>query len=208
METHRESNGYSTFWVNCTLRVALITSLCCILGCGKRSDGMALASEGCLCSATNWVRFSPPDGTFSVLMPALPTSSVATNHSTGEPLVLHSYIAEPSSTTAFGVVHSSLPSAPNTTDEDAVFDSALAKLLEKDARLVSEEAIAIDDHPGREWVIERYGGPALVSIRFYPDGDNCFQAICVMPKDRTCQIHVREFLDSFRLDTDSGKDTE
>lgn len=186
----------------------LITLAACLIAVGcDRPETAASQQQNCNCGATNWAKFSPPGEGFSAVMPSRPIATVLTIDTTAGPLVASMFTVEPSNTTAFSVMHNRYPDWFDTTDSKKFFDVGLEKAVGTDGRLISATDIALDGNSGREWKFEKYEGKALVSMRVFLVGHDFYQAICVMHKQRVCEKHVREFLESFELEPDSPSKT-
>jgi hypothetical protein len=170
---------------------------------GPRS--MSYQSSVCFCGVTNWSRFTPEYGGFSVSMPFRPTLSTVTNDTPSGPLIMTTFTAEPSRVVAFSVFHNRFPPRLSTSNKQRLFEAGLKSALGVDGRLASDTHIQLHGYEGHEWKFEKFKGQAVITMRVYLVNHEFFQAICLMPKNRFCSKHSREYLDSFDL-TDEGKD--
>jgi len=178
------------------LSVLLIWVFCLCVCCDRAQGGEPLRSP-CLCGATNWSRVSA--GGFSALMPMRPNSSVKTNHTEAGPAVVRTLKTQVSSAVTFAILHHSFPANSLETDRGQSFVRGLKATLGADGRLRSESVVRLGRYPGRQWRIEKSQGQTIITMRSYVVGDTLYQAVCVMAKDKVCQRHVAEFLDSCRL---------
>ena len=151
------------------------------------------------CGVTNWVRFSPPGGGFSILMPFQPSAMITTNDTAAGQLVMTQFTAEPSTVVAFSVLQNRFPAKMNVKESKRLFDGGLKGALGADGRLISDSSISLRGHAGRDWRFEKFKGKALISMRVYLVDHEFYQTACVMPKSRACPKHIQEFLDSFDL---------
>jgi hypothetical protein len=174
----------------------------------QRAAGARRAVRGpdfCVCGVTNWSRFSPDEGDFSVLMPFQPTFSCTTNDTAAGRVVSSQYIAESSRVVAFSVVHNRLPINLDIFNKQKLFEAGLKSALGGDGRLLSDTSIELHGYQGRQWKFDRIKRQALITMRAYLVGRELYQVICVMPKRQACSRHAQQFLDSFDL---KGKDEE
>lgn len=176
------------------LLVAICTSN---VECGRQRT--TSAGNQCVCGATNWMRFTPPKSRFSALMPTSPVEAIYTNETPAGPLVISTYTSEVSSTVAFAIACNSFPTNWVLSDTKKVFAGGLQQALGDDGHLISESEVLLKGYLGREWRFDKIQGKAIVVVRAYLVDHQFFQAICVMPKDRVCEQHVRVFLDSCEL---------
>jgi hypothetical protein len=100
---------------------------------------------------------------------------------------------------AFGILYNRFATNALRTDRAHLFARGLKAALGADGRLTSERVVSLGGYPGREWRIEKDQGETIITMRSYVVGDDVYQAISVMRRDRVCQRHVAEFLDSCRL---------
>jgi hypothetical protein len=156
-------------------------------------------SSLCVCGVTKWSRFSPEDGTFSVLMPTRPIRSIITNNTPAGFLVLTQFTSEVSKKIAFSIAQNQFPLKLSNSRNQEAFETALKFALGSDGKIVSGSPVQLQGHEGREWRFTKINGQALVTMRVFLVNQELFQIMCVMPKKRFCPIHSRAFLDSFQL---------
>ena len=95
--------------------------------------------------------------------------------------------------------YSDLPLERTTAGPDKILSDARdGALSSAQGTLDSEKKIAIDGYPGRELIILTPNGMKSY-VRVYLVKSRLYQAMGVMPKERTDEKQVRTFLDSFRL---------
>jgi len=159
----------------------------------------ALAATNCHCGITNWIAFSPADHGFSVRFPAKPRVLITTNNTALGSLMATQYVASPAHYIAFSVGCNSFPSNLNLSDKEQFYESTLKDLLAKHLKLLSSTTNSVRGHEGREWKFEMVKEQNVVIMRHYLAGHRLYQVHCLMRKDRFCQKHANEFLDSFDL---------
>jgi hypothetical protein len=177
------------------------------LFCKGDTDRTSLAASEpgvCICGFTNWTRFSPEGGGFSVLMPFRPTQTTSTNNTPYGHMLTTIFMAEPSRVVAFSVFHSRFPPEIDTSNKDKLFEAALKSALGADGMLISDKHVQLHGYEGHEWQFHKIKGKALISMRMYLVRHSLYQAICLMPRNQPCPRHSQEFLDSFDL-TDNPK---
>ena len=83
---------------------------------------------------------------------------------------------------------------------DALFDGGRdAAFASAGSRLLTEENISLNGHPGRELNFEIRGGEGMVRSRVYLVGRRLYQIIWTGPSDKALLENVDEFLNSFEL---------
>jgi hypothetical protein len=165
----------------------------------SRDGGSTRDSSLYVCDFAKWTKFTPPNAQFTVLMPAAPSATLATNNTSVGPLAASFFTAKLSRSVAFTVVHNQFPTNMDMTNPAMRMEGARQQLVQKYGKPISDTAVLIQGHQGREWRFEISDRQQVITMRACLDGYHMYQAISVMPKASLCEKHVREFLDSFNL---------
>ena len=145
-----------------------------------------------------WVKFSPPEGYFNILVPLEPTLHKQSSDSPHGPYTTHLYMSK----TPDGEIY-----MVGWVDYDPGFNFGVQAELEANrdnfvknlkATLLSTTPIKLDMNPGIEFKAELPGRADIVS-RVYIVGRRPFQLIAVTPAGRDASASVNRFLSSFRL---------
>jgi hypothetical protein len=144
--------------------------------------------------ARRWIRLTPAEGHFTVLMPAKPSSE--TQHI--ETLVDHSFMAETDwATYEVGYIESTKLSP----DPEAALDIARdSLLLMPDSKLLDETKIILSGYPGRELKIASTRGISKEITRLYVVGNRMYRVrVIIAPANKDVHRDVEKFFSSFRL---------
>jgi hypothetical protein len=152
------------------------------------------------CQGQNWETFSPADGKFSVEFPGPPTQKIQRVPTAAGELVAHSFAYEEKDY-AYTVGYSDYPAGVMQPGlEDRILDSARDGAVENvRGKLVSEERIALNGHPGRNLKVTILSGRGTVDARIFLVGNRLYTAIASSETERASASDVRRFLDSFQI---------
>ena len=157
------------------------------------------SEQYCTCGATGWSRFSPTNGSFSILMPGYPSESEDIANTAAGPITVSFFTSQSAKNVAFTVCHNQFSVNTETITSAQRLDNARDQLVQEFGRLLSETTVVLQSQSGREWQFEKNDGKTSVTMRAYLTDIGMFQTICVMPKANVCQKHLQVFLDSFRF---------
>jgi hypothetical protein len=136
-------------------------------------------------------------GAFSVLMPGQPATTVKAVKTAIGPIDAHSFLVETGGGAyAYMVVYNDYPTTPANPQRvlNAVRDGGVESVR---GRVISERAIALDGHPGKEVVIE--AEDHVFINRMYIAGQRLYQVMFAMHKNASLPQEVRVFFSSFRI---------
>lgn len=171
-------------------------------GCASRrshdASSFSNGSAGCACGLTNWFKFAPAGGAFSVLMPSTPKVEIKTNTAAG-PTVFTSWLAEPSRLQAFSVVNYRYPQNFIAANQGKILELMIQASLRNDGTLHSEKKIRHQGYAGREWKITIVNDKATLVQRAYLVGSDVYVLMSIMPATQFCEKHASEFLNSLTL---------
>jgi len=165
---------------------------------GLNIDMGSVTSSAPSVAAVDWKDFSSTEGGFAILMPGEPAQSTETVKTAAGDMSMHIYMLELKNS-AYGVIYTDMPSMfqqmPNAADKllDGGRDGAVAQMKGK---LVSEQAISIGRHPGRELHID--SDRAVIVARIFLVDLRLYQVLAILPKGQSPTDDTTKFLDSFR----------
>ena len=153
-----------------------------------------------------WSEFTPPEGHFSLLMPAEPHSQTITVESAKGRFEHHIYKAVRGWVVCI-VDYVDLPKQSVLPgNERALFDAARDEFLQgSQGKLLSETAVSMDGHAGREMKINTHGGKARMRV-FLIDGRFYLLAILEMDAGSKPGDEMDKFFNSFKV-LPAGKPT-
>jgi hypothetical protein len=147
-----------------------------------------------------WQPFSPADGRFNVLLPGQNTVQTTTQQTPAGAVttVLHLVDLKQS---AYGVGYSNIPPAALAqlapeAHLDAVRD---AMVQSRKGKLLNEQKISLDSHPGREFAMVTGDPKGSGVVRIYRVGDQLYQLLVLGRNISPTSPDVRKFLESFKL---------
>jgi hypothetical protein len=157
-------------------------------------------AAGAFQEARRWIKLSPPDGRFTVLMPGKPSSETRRS----ELGVDYSFMADTDSATY--EVGYSLHAAAFPSPEAALDVLRDALTLASRGRLEGETRITLDGFPGREIRLSLLGGTIKDTTRLYVVGDRVYRLRAVVgPPGGAVSRDVNKFFSSFKLAGVSGR---
>jgi hypothetical protein len=145
-----------------------------------------------------WTQFvSRPDG-FMVLMPGRPTFQRATAPSVSGATRVGTWRLQLNDGAEYGVVYADLPADSERTPPDVLLDGARdGQLRHTKGKLLTERALVLHGHPGREETVKTTWG--VYTCRILLVRRRLFQVLAATP-DSTAYTRDRgRFLNSFRL---------
>jgi len=163
---------------------------------------MALAAALAGCESTPWKDFHSKEGGFSVSMPGTPVEKRQAFHTQAGPVEARFFTVEADrGSMVYMVVYGDYPEALMVTGDremllDAARDGAVGNIQ---GRLVSERALSLGGHPGRELQVLSSDGRLALRMRIYLVNSRQYQVVAVAPKELRSTEDRDRFLDSFRL---------
>jgi hypothetical protein len=152
--------------------------------------------------------FAPAGEEFSVALPTQPVFALQPVQARGNTVTNQTFTVEtgPASAFAVSVLHIPEGSDPDAAGLENLYGEGIRSALRQiEGTLVYQTNVVIS---GREGIEARMKGlkdnRAIITTRLVLDGQKLLQANCVMPKESLCEEHVRKFLDSFTLASNSG----
>lgn len=152
------------------------------------------------CQNSSWNEFKPPDGSFSVSMPSIPTYAKQTENRSIGPIDLNTYSLQKNDI-YYSVAYYDYPdsyiqqSAPDKILDDAR-DGEIAGLQGK---LQIEQFITLDNFPGRQEKIETPDGKDVIQSRMYLVGHRMFVILTDTNNENALSGDINKYLDSFNL---------
>ena len=154
------------------------------------------------CEVTTWKEFESKEGGFSVQMPGPPAEKRQTfNTQVGSVDARFFTVEADRGASVFMVVYGDYPEALMAAEDmtillDAARDGAVGNIQ---GTLLSERAISIGGHPGRELQVQSSDGKLALQIRIYLVGSRQYQVVMVSPKATPSTADRDRFFDSFKL---------
>ena len=154
------------------------------------------------CEATTWKEFESKDGGFSVSMPGPPAERRQTfNTQVGSVEARFFTVEADRGSSVYMIVYGDYPEDLMASHDknillDAARDGAVGNIQ---GTLLSERAIAIGNHPGRELQVLSSDGKLALQIRLYLAGNRQYQVVMVSPKSSSSTADRDRFFDSFKL---------
>ena len=151
--------------------------------------------------APGWTEFSPIGGRFSIQMPGLPRSEQQDFRTKGGDMVLFLFnLDRGGDNERFSAQYTDYPE--EFLKETGSADAVLKKASTVDAfniggRVVSEKALSLGRHPGRELHVEN--AEQSMRIRLYLVDRRLYKVVAAWPKSRAFSVDADLYLNSFRL---------
>ena len=145
-----------------------------------------------------WIKFTPPESYFSILLPAQPTADVKTarDEKVG-PYTVHLFLAKANDEIYLvGWVDYAAEVNLNVQGELEANRDNFVKTMK--ANLLGTTPIKLGAHPGIEFKAELPGRGNVVS-RVYVVGRRPFQLIAITPVGRDTFANVERFFSSFKI---------
>jgi hypothetical protein len=160
---------------------------------------VVMNKKGAAQTASAWQEFSHAAGKFTVLMPAAPTEQQQVIQTAAGPITMYMFFHElKGGQSMYGVIYSDYPALVANADPQKVLDGGRdGAVADMKGRLVQEQNITIQGHPGRELHIEVPQG--MVKARIYLVGVRLYQALSVGAKEMIRPEDTEKFFSSFRL---------
>ncbi|OPY04503.1 MAG: hypothetical protein A4E67_02350 [Syntrophaceae bacterium PtaB.Bin038] len=163
---------------------------------------VALAAALTGCETSPWKDFHSMEGGFSVSMPGTPVERRQAYQTQAGPVEAHFFTVEADrGSLVYMVVYGDYPEALMATGDremllDAARDGAVGNIQ---GTLLSERAVSIGGHPGRELQVLSSDGRLALKMRIYLVNNRQYQVVAVTPKETRSTADRDRFLDSFRL---------
>jgi len=151
-----------------------------------------------------WQEFTPPDGSFSVLMPGTPQEDRSTSQSGSGQIETVSFLIEASSgSVAYAVSYTDFP--PDflaSIDNRELLNLAVEQQMQqRDFTIMGQHDITMDGHAGVEFTatgtIE--GLASTAKSRVYMVNNRFYMLICVAANEYYSEADANRFLESFTL---------
>ncbi len=158
----------------------------------------ACSSEG-IAATSEWKKFSPDEGKFSILIPGEEISDITPDksemddgvESTKMYLITHE-------TNVFMVSYADLNNDVNQIPSSELLDSAVKGMLEDGTKLLSQENINLGAYPGRELKLWDEKERIFLTGRVFIVNQRLYMLLVGSPKNPQVS-DVRKFFDSFEL---------
>ena len=149
------------------------------------------------CSRAEWTTVSSPEGGFEVEMPAVPELARHTVDTVVGPLEFTVHSARLGSA-SYQIIWVEYPEGA-IEDAEAVLDAARdGAVARSGSRLVREDRIALDGHPGREIELDVQG--RIIGLdRLFLVGNRLYQILLAGDAGDLRSEEATRFLESFRL---------
>jgi hypothetical protein len=147
--------------------------------------------------------FSPEGGGFSVQMPRTPEEQSKVLDTPAGPLKLNMYLCK-AGKWVYMVGYAEHEKLRGDAEE--ILDGARNGAVKiGNNKLISEDTISLDGHPGRELRMEAPNGLRM-RLKIILAGNRLYQVGVVTPKNDSYSPRIEKYLTSFRL-TKAGKDS-
>jgi hypothetical protein len=146
-----------------------------------------------LLAEQSWTRFSPPNGSFIVLMPGSPKEDKETEKNSDGTTESYTYTVE-TRIGAFLVGYTDFSDDISSVDSERLLDAAGQGFTTNGGKLLSQENLSMNGHPGRE-------------VTYTDQDGTTSKARIFIVRQRLYQLHaiasqsqdVKKFFDSFKL---------
>ena len=149
----------------------------------------------------DWVEFSSAEGGFTVSMPGRPDKESVPVNTPGEKTSMYFFSHATPEGLAYVASYADMKLDLGTASKVTMFlDGVRQGQLQtnKASKLISEQAITFEGHPGREFLIETPTGISM--SRVYLIGNRVYQLFFVKPSGyQDTEKRGQRFLDSFKL---------
>lgn len=185
-------------WAKALLIVAAIVFVGIVIA--GAITAIVMNKGGAAQTASAWQEFSHAAGKFTVLMPAAPKEQQQAVQTVAGPIAMHMFFYEfKGGQSMYGVIYSDYPASVANADPQKVLDGGRdGAVAEMKGRLLQEQNITIQGHPGRELHIEIPQG--MVKARIYLVGVRLYQILSVSTKEMISPEDTEKFFSSFRLE--------
>ncbi len=148
-----------------------------------------------------WFKVNPPEGRFSVLMPAKPDAGVRDVDTAVGKLALHTFNSS-NRTANFMISYGDYPEAPPGPQQEAVLDGVRGGVIKGlNAELISEIRVTQGGHPGRELRMKKVseGSEIMFSWKMFLVGRRLYQMGVATTKTDPESPDIQKFFRSFEL---------
>jgi len=150
--------------------------------------------------AATWKEFFSNEGSFSILMPGVPTEQTKRLNTKAGAIDMHLFILEQKNVAYFVSHIDYQEELLQQRNDDEILDGARNGAVKNvQGKLLSEVPISLDNYPGREIRIETSDGKHTIQTRIYLVKNRLYQVMIVTPKENSFSKDVTKFLDSFKL---------
>jgi len=143
-------------------------------------------------AGSGWYKVSTRKGGFQAAFPGQPTVTTDVEDGPSGPIDTYCVMVEPRGTVAFAVMYHRVPGASPTNILQSACDGAV-----RNANVIAERDIVLGGRAGRELIMERLAGQALVTLRVYVRDDMLYLVSVCVPVKQPLKEHTDQFLDSF-----------
>lgn len=151
--------------------------------------------------AQGWVTYSPPQGTFSVLLPGKPRFEKSTVASEAGPLALHNYtVGANGGATAYIVSFTDYPAAviAKADPQKMLAGARDGQLKNLQATATSDKVIALDGSPGRDVQFKNAKG-FTGRCKMFLVKNRLYQVLALTTNGTGTSADFAKFVDSFKL---------
>ncbi len=146
-----------------------------------------------------WKPFNSAVGGFSVLDPGTPKEERKALDSVAGPVELHLFSFEPGGAFNFGVAVADIPPGRLEQGAEVILSDTVAGMANRSGdRVISEVRIVLEDHPGRQFMVQRQQGDTT-RARVYVIRDRLYMLVVNAAPGHDSSDDAVRFLDSFKL---------
>ena len=179
--------------------VVVVAILACLAVFLIRTLSNAPTDQPITPTEIEWQEFTE-EGRFSVTVPRALIKTMQKEETQIGEIDIHMFTTEYAGI-EYGVGYNDYP--PDLIGDpqlrlDGARDGILANV---NGKLLSEQPISIDDHPGRELTVEatENSRTIIAKVRIYLVENTLYQVLAVAPKDLSSSPDIAKFMDSFKL---------
>jgi hypothetical protein len=179
--------------------IAVVAILACLAIFLLRSQSTSPTDQPITPTEIEWQEFTE-EGRFSVTVPRALIKTMQKEETQIGEIDIHMFTTEYAGI-EYGVGYNDYP--PDLIGDpqlrlDGARDGILANV---NGKLLSEQPISIDDHPGRELTAEatENSRTIIAKVRIYLVENTLYQVLAVAPKDLSSSPDIAKFMDSFKL---------
>ncbi|HZS47827.1 MAG TPA: hypothetical protein VFC63_22345 [Blastocatellia bacterium] len=149
-----------------------------------------------------WIKYSSPEGRFTVLFPSQPTENKADVDTVAGKIAMHSFLAT-SENNIFLLIYADFPEYTDFSDPEHILDAGRdGGLRNAHAELISEKRVTMKGYPGREVIAKTVRADLTINmtLHFYLVKKRVYQVITGKFKESTegdSKAEATKFFDSF-----------
>ena len=148
---------------------------------------------------SNWKRFSPPSGEFSVFLPRAPNERETSMESRYGKVTFHLFIAEIKPLDAYGVGFSDLPTGMDLHNPEWLFDNTTKEFLKNGYKIDSQQERTFKGYSGMEFRLSKDDYKIIDDV-FLVD-HRLYQLISMIPQGSFDSNELQLFISSFAVTT-------